>query len=173
MGAARENGGKLWKAIRFYDWATGTAPATEPDPAPPTGTSTPSPQPDILKRLLSALNSRNPNKPAALYEKTNSKLYGTGRVRKGRADITDWYNRLFNKIMPKATFSYRTWSWKGNQYKINWKAVSGSKMWTGSDTFYISSSNLITLHYTSIPGPKSIDADDLAMEESEPGPIPV
>lgn len=178
MGSANDNGAKLWNTIKGYDWATGTAPAPEPgsDPEPvPTPAPTPASKPDIINRYLAALNSQNANKPTLLYEKNTSKLIGPGKARKGRTEIYAWYNQLFKKIMPKAKFTFRTWSWKGNEYKINWKAVAGSKAWSGSDMIYMSTTNpnLISLHYTSIPGPKSMDAEDLAIEESEPGPIPV
>lgn len=173
MGSANENGAKLWNAIQGYDWATGTAPTPEPDAEPTPVPETPSSKPDIINRYLAALNSQNANKPTLLYEKNTSKLIGSGKTRKGRTEIYAWYNQLFKKLMPKATFTFRTWSWKGNEYKINWKAVAGSKAWSGSDTFYLSTTNpnLISLHYTSIPGPKSIDIDEIS--ETEPGPIPV
>ncbi len=184
MGAAKENGGKLWKTIRGYNWSTGTSitPAPtpgeeEPAPAPapaPTPAPAPQPRPDILNRFLTALNSQNANKPTQLYEKNTSKLFAGNKKYKGRAEIFAFYNKLFKNVMPKATFSYRTWSWKGNVYKANWKAISGGKSWTGSDTIIMSTANpnLIDQHYTAIPKSKSIDPDDEAIF-SEPGPIPV
>ena len=174
MGSANDNGAKLWKAIKGYDWATGTAPATDPDPITP-GSNTESPKPDIVSRYLSALNSRNANNLAQLYEGNTSKLFAGNKRYKGRSEIKGFYGNLFNKIMPKATFSFRTWSWKGYAYKINWKAVAGGKAWSGSDTINLNPANpkLILEHYSAVPTKKSISAIDVATEDQEPGPIPV
>jgi len=171
MASARDNGGSLWKAIKGYNWATGTAPVVQPDPAPAPISS--SPTPDIYTRLINAMNSRNPKNPASLYEKMTGKVFAGNQKYKGRAAIEDWYTKLFNKIMPKATFTLRSWSWKGYVFKFNWKAIAGGKTWLGSDTLYMSTANpkLINEHYTTMPSSKSIDAEDVA--ESEPGPIPV
>ncbi|MCL5429309.1 MAG: hypothetical protein M1347_05860 [Chloroflexi bacterium] len=177
MGAANDNGAQLWNAIRSYDWATGTAPTPEPGPEPqpvPTPTPPPATKPDILNRYLAALNSQNANKPTLLYEKNTSKLFAGNKKYKGRTEIYAFYNKLFKNVMPKATFSYRTWSWKGNVYKVNWKAISGSRSWMGADTIIMSTTNpnLIDQHYTAIPKSKSIDPDDESIF-SEAGPIPV
>lgn len=174
MGSANDNGARLWKAIQGYDWATGTAPATEPDPETP-GNATESPKPDIVSHLLAALNNHNANNLAALYEGNNGKLFAGNKRYKGRAEIKGFYANLFKTIMPNAMFSFRTWSWRGYAYKINWKAVSNGKAWSGSDSINLNPANpkIILEHYTAAPTRKSIHAEDLAAEDQEPGPIPV
>ena len=178
MGSASDNGAKLWNAIKGYDWATGTAPAPLPgddDEPEPTPTPAPSAKPDIVSRYLSALNSRNANNCAALYESKDSKLFAGNRRFKGRSEIKEFYAALFNKVMPKATFTFRTWSWKGNAYKINWKAAANGKAWSGSESINLNPANpkLILEHYSAIPTKKSIDAEDIVEEDPAHGPIPV
>src|SRR3990172_937683 len=175
MGAAKENGGKLWQAIKGYDWATGTAPSPGNDPAPaPTPAPTPYTTPAIVSRYLAALNSRNTNAAISLYEK-DAKLFAGNRRFIGGSKIKGFYSTLFKRVMRNARFSFRTWSWRGNVYKINWRASSDGKTWTGSDTILLNPSNpkLILEHYSAIPVKKSLIANDVITEEPEPGPIPV
>jgi hypothetical protein len=175
MGSANDNGAKLWKAIKGYDWATGNAPPVEPDPNPTPGGNVEYSKPDIVSRYLAALNSNNANNLAKLYESNNGKLFAGNKKYKGRSEIKGFYGNLFNKIMPKAIFSFRTWSWKGYAYKINWKAVSNGKAWSGSDSINLNPANpkLILDHYSAVPTKKSIDQSDIAEEDVESGPIPV
>jgi hypothetical protein len=174
MGSANDNGAKLWKAIKGYDWATGNAPPVESDPNPTPGGNVEYSKPDIVSRYLAALNSNNANNLAKLYE-SNGKLFAGNKKYKGRSEIKGFYGNLFNKIMPKAIFSFRTWSWRGYAYKINWKAVSNGKAWSGSDSINLNPANpkLILEHYSAVPTKKSIDHSDIAEEDVESGPIPV
>jgi len=102
-------------------------------------------------------------------------LFAGNRRFIGRSKIKGFYSTLFKRVMRNARFSFRTWSWRGNVYKINWRASSDGKTWTGSDTILLNPSNpkLILEHYSAIPVKKSLIANDVITEEPEPGPIPV
>jgi hypothetical protein len=105
----------------------------------------PSPAGDIIQKMITALNSRDPEKVAALYTEKAAHVTADGTI-KGKAAIRDRYKALFAKL-PNAVFTLASQSGSGTTRYFGWTAASGAgKVQNGSDTLNLVG-DLIAYHH--------------------------
>ncbi len=128
--AARPKLPDLWKVVVNFPW----------EGAPP-------PAPDISERLVQALNTRDPDKVAALYDERAVHVNAI-RTTQGRANIRTWYASLFSQILPDARFTLTGYSGMGNSRHLTWEAASSAgTVRNGNDTLGLLDGR-IAYHYT-------------------------
>jgi hypothetical protein len=179
MAAAKYAKKKLWRTIKLYNWETGEAGAALPPPdndededPPPADSS----QPQIITRLIDALNSGDASKATVLYEKNVSELVYAGQVYKGRMNIFSYYYNLFKNTLPGGKFKVLTWGGSNGSFTMEWSATSSNgNVPRGKDTILMSSEfpNLILRHTTAFSVAKGLGRAANPKAASEAGPIPV
>jgi len=118
----------LWDAIAAYDW-----PVTCDE--------------DIVDCYFEALNTHDPNEVLKLYHMNAVQVDGS-RTISGLAEIRTWYERLFNQLLPDATFTLGASSIRPGSRGFTWTASSsGGNINDGSDAFGLVGGKII-YHYT-------------------------
>ncbi|MCD4672960.1 MAG: nuclear transport factor 2 family protein, partial [Anaerolineaceae bacterium] len=119
----------VWSALANYPW--------QPYPN----------QPDLPKRYIDALNSRNVDQVIALYASTATHIT-PARTVQGEAAIRSWVTSLFNQVLPNATFTLQEYAGSGTSWQFSWQASSSSgSVSDGKDTLGILDGK-ITYHYS-------------------------
>ncbi|OQY37394.1 MAG: hypothetical protein DRI56_00015 [Chloroflexota bacterium] len=121
---------KVWRTVRDFPWKAG--------PPPPL---------DIAEAYIQALNTGASEKVVAHY--APSAVHITpGRTVQGVAAIQGWYDTLFNKVLPNATFKLTGYSGVGNSRHITWTAESTKgSVKNGNDTVGLSNGK-IAYHFS-------------------------
>jgi hypothetical protein len=126
---ARKRLPEVWDTIAGYRRGSGTTPR------------------DLLARYFEALNLRNPDLMVPLYS-TDATHITAARMIQGQEAIRGWYQNLFSRILPDASFSYDTNSGSGSARSFNWQATSQKKqVRNGQDTFGLRNGR-IAYHYS-------------------------
>lgn len=121
---------EVWEVIARYDW--NTSPETPKD---------------ITEIYIDALNSKNADKVADLYN-DRAVHVNAERTIFGRDAIRAWYETLFDKLLPNAEFSRTTYSGINNSRHFNWVAHTDTQnVLNGDDTFGLMGGK-ISYHYT-------------------------
>ncbi|MGH2582521.1 MAG: nuclear transport factor 2 family protein [Anaerolineales bacterium] len=173
LATTQEDGAARWNVIKAFDWPV-SAPVADPL----------APNPNLPALYIAALNSGDPNKAAALYEKTVGTLTYAGKAYKGRTQILNYYNQLLKKTLAGIKFELLTSSFDGRYYKLQWKGRGREKVFRGRDSFRVNKDNpnLIIEHFADFWVQKGIEDGALVADASDsepqaeperPGPIPV
>lgn len=119
----------VWEAIRDYPWSGVAAPR------------------EICERYISALNTKDPAEVLSLY--TNSAVHiNATRTTQGLDNLRAWYLRLFNTILPDASFRLTGYSGTGNSRHFTWTATSSKgRVNNGNDTLGLIDGK-ISYHYS-------------------------
>ena len=119
---------EVWNTIRDYPWPTST-------------------NPDITQAYIAALNTHDLKRVVSLYD-PNGVHVTPSRTVKGSTAINAWYDNLFKKTLPNATFTLTSFDGAGSSRHTTWTATSSNgKVYDGSDTFGLLDGK-ITYHYT-------------------------
>ena len=120
----------VWDAITEYDWL--------PDA---------SEEKDFAQVYIDTLNTHDPDKVLELYQKHAVHVTSTRTVQ-GHDEIREWYEKLFNEILPNGFFSLSAIIGKKKMRHITWTASSSAgDIRIGSDTFSLRDGK-IAYHYT-------------------------
>ena len=138
--SCRANLPELWETITAFQCPAGTSPAPQtveenpavpaiPEPSNVTGpVATPAVQPaspsdpdDFSRQFLSALNSRQPARLAALYA-SGATCVRADRILHGKAEIQADYATFFADLPLEATFSLVNVGIQGMVRTLTWKA---------------------------------------------------
>ncbi len=120
----------LWTVVVNFPW----------EGAPP-------PVLDVAEQLIQALNTRDPDKVAALYAEKAVHVNAV-RTTQGRRNIRTWYASMFSQILPQATFTLTGYSGTGNSRHVTWEATStAGTVRNGNDTLGLLNGK-IAYHYT-------------------------
>ena len=120
----------VWNAIRDFPWGGGSTPAPR----------------EICERYITALNSRDPNELLALYTNTAVHINASRSVQ-GLDKLREWYNQLFNTVLPDATFKLTGYSGTGTTRHLTWTAASANgRVNNGNDTLGLQGGK-ISYHY--------------------------
>jgi hypothetical protein len=95
----------LFEAVAKFDWPPAVPVADMPD------------------RLIDHMNQHDPSQVANLYLDRGAHVTGARTVI-GKAPIREWYNVLFNQLLPNARFEMTGKSGSGNSRHFTWKASS-------------------------------------------------
>jgi hypothetical protein len=121
---------KLWDPVANFPWQVGTDYV-----------------PDMSIRLVDALNSGDPIKVAALYDKESVHVTAQ-RTIKGRPAILNWYNELLSLKLPGSRFQVTGRSQKDNIRTVTWAADSKlGRVLDGKDSIGVKN-NKILYHYS-------------------------
>ncbi|GAB4523470.1 MAG: hypothetical protein Fur0018_06310 [Anaerolineales bacterium] len=128
--AARPALPSLWTVVANFPWG-----------------GQPLPEPDIAERFVTALNTHDPDKVAALYHDDAVHVNAVRSV-SGKINVRTWYATLFQQILPQATFTLSGYSGAGNSRHLTWEANStAGTVRTGNDTLGLRDGK-IYYHYT-------------------------
>lgn len=120
----------IWQTIRDYPW-----PVSAPPPK------------DITERLVDAWNTHDAAQVAALYTATAVHVMPQ-RTITGQTAIRQWYQYLFNQVLPNARFTLTGYSGTGNSRHFTWEATSDRGVVTnGNDTLGLQDGK-IAYHFT-------------------------
>ena len=119
---------ELWDVIAGYEWGS----------IPPG---------DIVEEYFSAMNAHDPDAILTLYNDNAVHVKGTRTVQ-GHELIREWYQDLFDQLLPGAVFSLGEETSDQNTRQFTWTAVSSTgNVENGADSLGIVN-NRITYHYT-------------------------
>ena len=120
---------ELWEAVANYFWPPGQSSE------------------DITVQYINALNTQNPDQVIALYN-TNAVHVTPERSISGLGEIRDWYQDLFDHILPSANFSLVDVQSRLGSRRFTWRATSSvGSVNNGNDAFGLVG-NRITYHYS-------------------------
>ncbi len=126
--AARQYG--YWDTIANYQWQT---------PPPP--------DKDIAETFVNSLNTRNLDEVLKLYS-TDAEHVSAAASEQGLEGVRTWYDQLFQKILPNASFTLTGFSGKGASRHVTWTAVSSAgQVQDGNDALKLADGK-IKYHYT-------------------------
>ncbi len=127
--ALRSSMKDLWQAVADFPW-----PA-----APPVA--------DMPERLIGRMNQRDVEHVLGLYHENAAHVTGARTV-VGREAIAAWYEVLFQRLLPNATFEMTGKSGQGNSRHFTWQATSDAGVvLDGNDTLGLRDGR-IQYHYT-------------------------
>ncbi len=120
----------VWEAIRDTNWSG--------DPVPP----------NMGERLIETYNEHDAAKATDLYLPAAVHITA-GRTVQGGSGIFEWYNELFNKTLPQASFKLAGFAGSlGNIFHMTWTATSpAGRVDNGKDTLGLLGGK-IAYHYT-------------------------
>ncbi len=120
---------EIWEAVSAYNWS----------PPPPVS--------DIADTLVAALNTHDLDKVSALYL-PDAVHITFARAIQGSQAIREYYNTLFNQMLPSASFKLTGATGSGNSRHLTWTATStkGSIL-NGSDSIGLLDGK-IAYHYS-------------------------
>lgn len=120
---------EIWEAVTTYRW------------------SPPAPVSDITDTLVAALNTHDLDKVVALYL-PDAVHITFARAIQGSQAIRDYYNNLFNQILPSASFKLTGTTGSGNSRHLTWTATStNGSIHNGSDSIGLLDGK-IAYHYS-------------------------
>jgi hypothetical protein len=120
---------ELWDAIQAFPWPVGPIPQ------------------DIVDRYIAALNSHDIYKMSALYSDNGVHVTGDN-TDVGKSAIEVWYWRLFNQLLPQATFRLVETSGSLSERHFKWTATSSAgQVLDGNDSFGLVADKIV-YHYT-------------------------
>ncbi len=121
----------IWETIRDYSWPW------DHDQPPA----------DITEQLVAAWNTHDPARVAALYTPTAVHV-SAQRTVAGTTAIAQWYQSLFQQLLPNATFVLTGHSGTGNSRHFTWTATSSrGVVHNGNDTLGLVNGK-IAYHFT-------------------------
>jgi len=124
---------ELWETISAYNWSPPSAP--------------PAPIADITERLVVALNTHDLDKVISLYL-PDAVHITFARAVQGSQAIRDYYNNLFNQILPSGSFKLTGSTGSGNSRHLTWTATSiKGSIHNGSDSIGLLDGK-IAYHYS-------------------------
>jgi len=119
---------EIWDAIAGYNWQTGVGG-------------------DILDQYFSALNLHSADQASALYL-SNAVHVDPERTRQGSDLIRQWYQALFQKLLPNAAFTLVQQTSTTSARHFSWTATStAGKVTNGKDSIGLVDGK-IAYHYT-------------------------
>jgi hypothetical protein len=122
---------EVWETIQDYDWESGSSLPV-----------------DIAVAFVQALNSRDASQVTALYSDTAIHV-SSARTITGSTPIKSWYQQIFSRILPNATFALTGYSGTGGSRHLTWTAKSPrGEVLNGNDTLGLNPEGKITYHYT-------------------------
>jgi hypothetical protein len=120
----------IWTAIQNHVWSPG------------------GPTKDIVQQYIDALNTRNPDQVAALYQ-PNAVHVTAERTVQGVAAIRSWYADLLSDTLPQGVFTLTASSGTGPTRQFTWTARSSAgNVNNGSDTLGLAGGK-ISYHFSS------------------------
>ncbi|MFC1879260.1 nuclear transport factor 2 family protein [Chloroflexota bacterium] len=120
---------QLWDAVAVYDWGSG--PAEE-----------------IVEQYFAALNAHDVDALLNLYHPEAAHVT-VHRTRHYQVLLQIWYEDLFNKVLPQATFTLVDYSSRQGSRRFTWTATSSAgNVMDGSDAFGLAAGKIV-YHYTS------------------------
>ena len=120
---------EIWEVIRDFEWP----------PAPV--------EADIVEQLIARLNQPDRGDLIELYQ-PNAAHITIARTVVGLEEIIDWYETLFDQLLPNASFELTGKSGSGNSRHFTWTAISDhGEVLDGNDTLGIRDGR-IQYHYT-------------------------
>jgi hypothetical protein len=127
--ACRSAYADLWDAVARFDW-------------PPTPDSVP-----MAKQVVEGLNRRDPIFMSSLYHENAAHVTGA-RTIVGKEAIQGWYESLFQRLLPEATFELSGYESNECSHHFTWTAVSTKgNVSDGNDTVGVRGDK-IQYHYT-------------------------
>ncbi len=125
----RKNLTNVWTTIQDYDWANYSGV-------------------DMAQQLIDALNSHDPSQVTNLYT-SNGVHVTSARTVQGSTAIYNWYQSLFDQLLPNATFTLSSSQGSNTSRHFTWRATSSSgSVNDGNDTLGILD-HKIAYHYAS------------------------
>ena len=119
---------QLWDTVAAYSWSI-------------------TPQEDILERYFAALNAHNLDQLMALYHSDAVHVDARSTIQ-GSSALRLWYSKLFNQVLPNATFTLGENSSNAGSRYFAWTAQStGGTVSDGNDSFGIVAGKIL-YHYT-------------------------
>jgi hypothetical protein len=127
--SCRQNLPQIWSTIKDYQWQPGDTYG------------------DLPTRIITALNTHNPDQIIQLYQQNAIHITATRNIR-GLAAIRAWYQSLLTILLPNASFTLTGSTGTGNTRYFTWTATSPyGKIQNGNDTLGIIN-NRISYHYS-------------------------
>lgn len=124
----RKNLANVWTTIQNYDWSNI----------------------DILsmaQEVIDALNSHNPSQATNLYSSDGVHV-NSARTVKGSTAIYNWYQTLFDDLLPDATFTLVSSQAASTACHFTWTATSAAgNVYDGSDTLGVLGGKIV-YHYS-------------------------
>ncbi|MBN2550825.1 MAG: nuclear transport factor 2 family protein [Anaerolineales bacterium] len=125
----RKNLPDIWNAIRDFPW-----PFDDSDL-------------DIVLRYMAALNSHDVERVLALYN-DNAVHVLSSRTLQGTDQLRWWYNDLFTRVLPEASFTLIESQGEASTRHFTWSAISSrGQVENGADSFGLVGEK-ITYHYS-------------------------
>jgi hypothetical protein len=118
---------ELWNAVAVYDWAV---------------------EGEIVDRYFAALNAHDVDQVLSLYH-PNAAHVTSSRTRQHTDLLREWYQDLFDRVLPQASFTLVEYSSRTGSRRFTWTATSSAgNVNDGSDSFGLVAGKIV-YHYTS------------------------